>query len=126
MPFCLVRFPAAKAWILQRALTEPDATKNRRDACSTLALLNGCQGEVGWYNADNNNSQQHNMSQPARNEFEKAAQTAKEGNIFSELWAFLRQNKKWWLLPIIVMFLVLGLLVVLANIGLAPFIYTLF
>jgi len=66
------------------------------------------------------------MSQPNRNEFEKAASAAKGGNILGELWAFLRENKKWWLLPIIIMFLVLGLLIVLVSTGLAPFIYTLF
>ena len=39
---------------------------------------------------------------------------------------FLRQNKKWWLLPILILSLLLGLLIVLSGSGLAPFIYTLF
>lgn len=43
-----------------------------------------------------------------------------------ELWAFLRQNKKWWLTPIVVAVLLFGLLVLLAGTGAAPFIYTLF
>jgi hypothetical protein len=44
-----------------------------------------------------------------------------------ELWAFLRVRKKYWLLPIIIMMLLLGALVVLAqNSAVAPFIYTLF
>lgn len=47
-------------------------------------------------------------------------------NIVTELWLFLRHNKKWWLTPIIVLFLLLGVLVVLGGTGAAPFIYTLF
>ena len=44
-----------------------------------------------------------------------------------ELWAFLRVRKKYWLLPIIIMMLLLGALMVLAqNSAVAPFIYTLF
>jgi Family of unknown function (DUF5989) len=44
-----------------------------------------------------------------------------------ELWAFLRSRKKLWLLPIIIVMLVLGGLLILAQGSvLAPFIYTLF
>jgi len=44
-----------------------------------------------------------------------------------ELWAFLRIRKKFWLLPIIVMTLVFGVLLLLAqSSAIAPFIYTLF
>ncbi len=44
-----------------------------------------------------------------------------------ELWQFLRARKKFWLLPIILMMLVLGGLLVLAQgSAIAPFIYTLF
>jgi hypothetical protein len=44
-----------------------------------------------------------------------------------ELWAFLRIRKKWWLLPIIlVMLLVGGLLIFAQGSALAPFIYTIF
>jgi drug/metabolite transporter superfamily protein YnfA len=45
----------------------------------------------------------------------------------SEIWMFLRQNKKLWLLPIIVVLLLLGALLVFAqSSALAPFIYTIF
>ena len=48
-------------------------------------------------------------------------------SIFGELWAFMRMRKKWWLGPIIVVLLMLGLIVVLTEgSALAPFIYTLF
>ncbi len=44
-----------------------------------------------------------------------------------ELWAFLRERKKVWLLPIILLLVVLGgLLIVAQGSVLAPFIYTLF
>ena len=44
-----------------------------------------------------------------------------------EMWLFLRQNKKLWLLPIIIVLLVLSALLVFAEgSALAPFIYTIF
>ncbi len=44
-----------------------------------------------------------------------------------ELWSFLRARKKFWLLPIVLMMLVIGGLLILAqSSAIAPFIYTLF
>jgi hypothetical protein len=44
-----------------------------------------------------------------------------------EFWAFLRVRKKFWLLPIIIIVLVFGALLALAqSSAIAPFIYTLF
>lgn len=44
-----------------------------------------------------------------------------------ELWAFARQNKKFWLLPIIVTFLFLSAIILLTQgSAVAPFVYTLF
>jgi hypothetical protein len=44
-----------------------------------------------------------------------------------EFWAFLRQRKKFWLLPIIFVLVVFGGLIVLTQgSAIAPFIYTLF
>ena len=44
-----------------------------------------------------------------------------------ELWRFLRARKKFWMLPIILVMLLLGGLLVLAQgSALAPFMYTLF
>ncbi len=44
-----------------------------------------------------------------------------------ELWGFMRVRKKFWLLPILVVLLVLGALLVFAQgSALAPFIYTIF
>ena len=51
---------------------------------------------------------------------------AKSG-ILGELWAFLRVRKKWWLLPILLVLLMVGTLLVFAQTSaLAPFIYTIF
>ena len=48
-------------------------------------------------------------------------------SFLKELWAFMRSRKKYWLLPILVMMVVLGVLIVLAQgSAVAPFIYTLF
>ena len=48
-------------------------------------------------------------------------------SIISEFWAFLRERKKWWLIPIIVILVLLASLIVLTEgSALAPFIYTLF
>lgn len=49
------------------------------------------------------------------------------GIFLKELWGFLKARKKFWLLPIIIMMVVLGALLVLAQgSAVAPFIYTLF
>ncbi len=55
-------------------------------------------------------------------------QLAKEGrpSLVSEFWDFLKHNKKWWLLPIVLVLLLLGLIVLLAGTSVAPFIYTVF
>jgi hypothetical protein len=48
-------------------------------------------------------------------------------SIIKELWLFMRVRKKYWLLPIMVMMLLLGGLVVLTQgSAIAPFIYTIF
>lgn len=47
--------------------------------------------------------------------------------IVKELWAFLKVRKKYWLLPIIIMLLLLGLLIIFTeSTVLSPFIYILF
>ena len=43
-----------------------------------------------------------------------------------EFLEFLRDNKKWWLLPILMVIAAVGLLAAFASSGAAPFIYTLF
>jgi hypothetical protein len=50
----------------------------------------------------------------------------RRSGLLREFLGFLKENKKWWLAPIIVAVLVLGLLVVLSGTAAAPFIYTVF
>ncbi len=57
--------------------------------------------------------------------FQKSAQEAQPGFI-SEFWHFLRHNKKWWLLPIVIFLLLIGIIVAVSSTAVAPFIYTLF
>lgn len=49
------------------------------------------------------------------------------GSFIKEFWAYMRERKKFWLLPLMVVMLLLGLLLVFAQgSAVAPFIYTLF
>jgi hypothetical protein len=48
-------------------------------------------------------------------------------SFLKELWRFLRVRKKYWLLPIVIMMVLLGALIVMTQgSAIAPFIYTLF
>jgi hypothetical protein len=48
-------------------------------------------------------------------------------SIVGEMWAFLRVRKKWWLLPIFTMLLLMaGILLLTEGSAIAPFIYALF
>jgi hypothetical protein len=48
-------------------------------------------------------------------------------SILREFWDFLRVRKKWWLAPVVIILVLLGLLLVVTEgSALAPFIYTLF
>lgn len=47
--------------------------------------------------------------------------------VLKDLWGFLRARKKWWLGPMVITLVLLGLLIVVTEgSALAPFIYTLF
>jgi hypothetical protein len=48
-------------------------------------------------------------------------------SFLKELWGFLKTRKKWWLLPIILILLILGILIIFTEgSAIAPFVYTLF
>jgi len=57
--------------------------------------------------------------------FEDEAQ-GNSGGLLIELWQFLSQNKKWWLLPILVVLCIFGALMLLGGTVAAPFIYSIF
>jgi hypothetical protein len=60
------------------------------------------------------------------NEFERLASERRRGGLVREFWDFLRHNKKWWLLPILLVLLAMTALAFMASSGVAPFIYTVF
>ncbi|HUT12043.1 MAG TPA: DUF5989 family protein [Thermoguttaceae bacterium] len=57
--------------------------------------------------------------------FEKAAEE-KPLSLAGEFLLFLKENKKWWLLPIVLVLGAISLLALFAGTGAAPFIYTIF
>ena len=63
--------------------------------------------------------------QPNKSAFESAGEQARP-SIVGEFMFFLKQNKKWWLLPILLVIALLALLSFFAGTGAAPFIYTMF
>ena len=66
------------------------------------------------------------MNDPkSASEFEQAGQQ-KQASIVKEFIAFLGANKKFWLIPLLVAFLIIGGLIILGGTAAAPFIYTLF
>jgi hypothetical protein len=58
-------------------------------------------------------------------EFESAGKET-QLSLLQEFFEFIAENKKWWLIPILLVLGLLGVLVVLGTTGAAPFIYTLF
>ncbi len=61
----------------------------------------------------------------AQSEFEQLKNEQQLG-LIAEFWLFIKEEKKWWLTPIVVVLLAVGVLVMLTSTGAAPFIYTLF
>ncbi|NQU43631.1 hypothetical protein HQ520_10115 [bacterium] len=51
---------------------------------------------------------------------------AKRRGLAGEFMEYLMENKKWWMIPIIITFLLLALILVLGSTTVAPFIYTIF
>jgi len=66
------------------------------------------------------------MSEPSRkSEFERLNEE-KQVSLVSEFYSFIRHNKAYWMIPILLSMALLGLLATLSTTGAAPFIYTLF
>jgi uncharacterized protein involved in exopolysaccharide biosynthesis len=61
-----------------------------------------------------------------RSEFQQAVAQRRPGGSLAELWEFLRWNRKWWLLPLLAVMILLALLMALSTTAAAPFIYTFF
>jgi hypothetical protein len=65
------------------------------------------------------------MKEEKRSAFEASGQE-KESSLVGEFLAMLKENKKYWLIPILVILLLFGVLIILGSTAAAPFIYTLF
>jgi len=60
-----------------------------------------------------------------QNDFEKLGEE-KQPTLVSEFVLFIWENKAWWMIPILLVFGLIGVLILLSSTGAAPFIYTLF
>jgi hypothetical protein len=65
------------------------------------------------------------MPDTDKNEFSRKAEGKGRGPV-AEFFVFVANNKKWWLTPIILALVLVGVLAVLGGSGVAPFIYSLF
>jgi hypothetical protein len=59
-------------------------------------------------------------------DFEQIARGRREESFVEELWALLREHRKYWMIPLVVVLLLFGVLVALSGTAVAPFVYTLF
>ena len=57
-----------------------------------------------------------------KSEFEELNQ-GKQLSLVREFWLFIVENKTWWMIPILLVFAILGVLIVLALTGASPFVY---
>jgi len=66
------------------------------------------------------------VGQPDGKSLERLAREESRVPLLKDFWFFLIREKRWWLTPILVLLLLLGLLMWLSSTAVAPFIYTLF
>ena len=72
---------------------------------------------------DSKDNHEQEIDQSAKSNFEEAAS---EKGLVAEFFEFLMDNKKLWMIPILLVLALLGLLIVFSGSSAAPFIYTLF
>jgi hypothetical protein len=65
------------------------------------------------------------MSEQSDKSFEQLGKEAKVG-LIADFMSFMGENKKWWLLPFLIVFGLLAVLIVFAGTGAFPFLYTMF
>jgi Family of unknown function (DUF5989) len=61
-----------------------------------------------------------------KNQFLDAASHGKERGLVGEFLGFMRENKAWWMAPILIVLALVGVLLIASSTGALPFIYTLF
>lgn len=66
-----------------------------------------------------------NKNNKSLSKFEEVGQNASSNHgIITEFIDFIKYNKKWWLLPLVIMLILFGALLFLGQTGVAPFIYS--
>ena len=65
------------------------------------------------------------MNKDTRGNFEQAGEE-EAASLWGDLFRMVKENKKYWMVPLILLVLGLGVLIILGSTGAAPFIYTLF
>lgn len=75
--------------------------------------------------SDNESASAEDAPPKQATQFEQLGQEKSE-SLVGEFILFLTENKKWWMIPILLVLGLMGVLVVAASTGAAPFIYTLF
>lgn len=61
----------------------------------------------------------------SQNQFAQQGQAQRTGMLADFIY-LLKNNRKWWMLPLILVFIAFGVFMVLSSTGVAPFIYTVF
>lgn len=59
-------------------------------------------------------------------DFQKLGEAAPKGGTVSELFGFLKETKKWWLAPILIAILILGVFLIIGSTGAGAWVYTFF
>jgi len=71
-------------------------------------------------------NQKNQQESQTDSDFEQQAEERPPG-LIAEFWEFLIHNKRWWLIPIVLVLLLIGVLILLSgSSAIAPFIYPLF
>ena len=66
------------------------------------------------------------MDKQQPSKFEEAISDSGREGVLSDFWYLLKRTKKWWLVPLLLILVALGVVMLAGGSAVAPFIYTLF
>src|SRR4051812_34902087 len=113
-----VAWPAATRWpVGSTATPRPTGSRTTRTAASTATCASSDPRSRASPGPD---MTQDPNDKPSADRLDELAETA-QPSLAAELVDFLKHNKKWWLLPILLVLGLFGALLVLAGSGAAPF-----
>ena len=58
--------------------------------------------------------------------FQEISEKLEHRGLMKDVMFYIKESKKWWLLPFILVFILMGIFIFLSGTGVAPFVYTLF